>query len=126
MWTGRRSRSTCAKDPRRRPITRRPFLRIRACQSSVLEEAIYQIGERVVSDGALGVGKDKADPVARSLLLALPPRLRSGSFVSGPGESAVDFSVRIAGDLDETVLAIQGPPGSGKTFSWCEDDLCVD
>jgi predicted RecB family nuclease len=85
--------------------------------TSVMEERIYQIGERVVSDGALGVGKDKADPVARSLLLALPPGLRSGSFVSGPGESAVDFSVRIAGELDETVLAVQGPPGSGKTFS---------
>jgi predicted RecB family nuclease len=83
----------------------------------VLEAAIHQIGERVVFDGALRVGKANADPVARTLLLALPPRVRAGSFVSAPGESAVDFSVRVAGDLDETVLAIQGPPGSGKTFS---------
>jgi uncharacterized protein len=29
----------------------------------------------------------------------------------------VHFAVRIVGDLDETVLAIQGPPGSGKTYS---------
>ena len=39
------------------------------------------------------------------------------AFPRRPSESAVDFAVRIAGDLDETVLAIQGPPGSGKTYS---------
>lgn len=86
-------------------------------QTGVLEEAIYQIGEKVVTDGGITVGKVNSDPVVRALLLALPPRLRSGDFAQRPGESAVDFAVRIAGDLDGTVLAIQGPPGSGKTFS---------
>lgn len=86
-------------------------------QTGVLEEAIFQIGENVISGGVLSVEKSESDPVARGLLLALPPRLRSGPFVSAPGESAVDFAVRIAGDLDETVLAIQGPPGSGKTYT---------
>ena len=85
--------------------------------AGVLEEAIFRIGERVVTDGGLSVGKDRSDPVARSLLLALPPRLRTGAFSSTAAESAVEFAVRIAGDLAETVLAIQGPPGSGKTYS---------
>lgn len=41
----------------------------------------------------------------------------SGTFESPPGETAVDFAVRVATDLGETVLAIQGPPGAGKTFT---------
>jgi len=73
----------------------------------VLEDAIFAFGERV-ADGGLTPGSGKPDVVARSLLLALPPRLRSGDFSQKPDESAVDFAVRITGDLDETVLAIQG------------------
>lgn len=81
-------------------------------QTAVQEEAIYQIGEsEAEADGGT------ADGVARQLLLGRPPRLRASEFVSPPGESAGDFAVRIAGDLDQTVLAIQGPPGSGKTFT---------
>ena len=55
--------------------------------------------------------------VARSLLLRLAPRLRSGGFAPAAGESNVDFAVRLAGELDSTVLAIQGPPGTGKTYT---------
>jgi len=75
----------------------------------VLEGAIYEIGEQVA--------QGKPGAVARDLLLALPPRLSRGEFVSTPEETAVEFAVRIVGDLDETVLAVQGPPGSGKTYS---------
>jgi hypothetical protein len=85
--------------------------------TGVLEEAIYQIGEKVAADGSISLEKAKADPVARGLLLARPPRLCSGEFESKPDETGVQFAVRIAGDLDETALAIQGPPGSGKTYS---------
>jgi len=78
-------------------------------RSGVLEDAIYSIGEQM-AEGTLGT-------VARELLLALPPRLSSGRFAPQPNEPAVTFATRIVGDLAGTVLAIQGPPGSGKTYS---------
>ena len=49
--------------------------------------------------------------------MAAKPRLRGGAFAMQPGENAGDFAVRAVLDLDRTVLAIQGPPGSGKTYT---------
>jgi predicted RecB family nuclease len=85
--------------------------------ADVLENAIFDIGQNLAADGEITADKGRPDVLARQLLLAAPPRLASGEFVARPGEPVVDFAVRVAGDLDETVLAIQGPPGSGKTFS---------
>ncbi len=83
-------------------------------RTDVLEDAIYSIGERVVADGGLAVGPKDSDRAARDLLLAHAPRLASGAFRSE--EPEVEFAIRTIGDLDDTVLAIQGPPGSGKTY----------
>src|SRR5262245_36543172 len=47
----------------------------------------------------------------------VPPSTTSGTFANLPGETAVDFAVRAGSDLAQTVLAIQGPPGAGKTFT---------
>jgi uncharacterized protein len=77
--------------------------------ADVIEDAICAIGEGVV-------GGD-ADPLAIRLLRAEPPSTTSGTFTKGRGEAEVDFAVRTGGDLAETVLAIQGPPGAGKTFT---------
>ena len=85
--------------------------------TAVQEEAIYQIAEAVAETGSISRENGGSDAAARELLLAAPPRLRSGDFVARPCESAGDFAERIADDLDRTVLAIQGPPGSGKTFT---------
>jgi predicted RecB family nuclease len=75
----------------------------------VIEDAIYSIGESVV--------RGDADRLALRLLTAEAPSTVSGSFEGRPGETAVDFAVRACGDLAETILAIQGPPGAGKTFT---------
>ena len=86
-------------------------------QTKVLEEALCRLGDGVVGTGGAQAAPGLPDLPARRLLLGLPPVLRSGAFAPQPGEAATDFAVRIAGDLDETVLAIQGPPGAGKTYS---------
>jgi predicted RecB family nuclease len=77
--------------------------------SDAMEDALLRIGE------SLAEGRDEYG-AARALLAAAPPRLASGQFETRASEDAVAFAVRVGGDLDETVLAIQGPPGSGKTY----------
>ncbi len=86
-------------------------------KTDVLEDAIYRFGETVAKLRAVSSDKSQPNPVAGHLLLAETPRLRSGKFGPAAGESAVQFAVRVVSDLDQTTLAIQGPPGSGKTFS---------
>lgn len=76
--------------------------------SEVMEDALHRIGEAVASSDR-GVG------AARALLGRHSPRLRGGVFSQGSSETALEFAVRICGDLDATVLPIQGPPGAGKT-----------
>ena len=82
--------------------------------SDALAESVLRIGQDVVDHGMTAATRYRA---ARDLLLRLPPRLRSGVFEIQAGESAVEFATRIATQLDHTVLPIQGPPGSGKTYT---------
>jgi uncharacterized protein len=49
------------------------------------------------------------------LLYRCAPRLQGTTFERQQGESTTDFAVRITTKLDQTTLAIQGPPGAGKT-----------
>jgi uncharacterized protein len=82
--------------------------------STVLAEALLRLAEDVAPDGMMGGTQYRA---GRQLLLGAAPRLRGGPFRIRGGETEVEFAIRIAPDLDETVLAIQGPPGAGKTFT---------
>ncbi len=82
--------------------------------SKELADALMRIADDVIQHGIVG-GTDFH--VARALLLASAPRVRSGAFEPRPEEEAVAFATRIATDLDNTVLAIQGPPGAGKTYT---------
>jgi uncharacterized protein len=82
--------------------------------SDVLAEALLRIADDVAQEGISGGTHNRA---ARELLLARPPRLRTGAFQAHQDEEAARFAIRIAAELDDTVLAIQGPPGAGKTFT---------
>jgi AAA domain len=75
----------------------------------VIEDAIFAIGESFAGGSA--------DRLAVRLLRADAPSTTSGTFENRPGETAVDFAVRVGSELSQSVLAIQGPPGAGKTFT---------
>lgn len=74
-----------------------------------LQDSVMRFAERLHTAG------DEAS-AGTDLLYCRAPRLRNGVFSLEPGESATDFAVRIVTDLDRTTLAIQGPPGAGKTY----------
>jgi predicted RecB family nuclease len=83
--------------------------------TDVLADVLYRIGEWVVSSGIDAPGSYRA---ARDLLLRRAPRLTAGSKgLVVPGETTVDAAKRLGTMLDHSLLAIQGPPGAGKTFT---------
>lgn len=78
-----------------------------------MEESLLALGQQVLDAG--GVEALPAGP-ARSLLLRLAPALGSGLFAA-PDTDVVEYATSIVNDLARTTLSIQGPPGSGKTFT---------
>lgn len=82
--------------------------------TDVMSDAVFRIGEYVAANGMTGAGRFRA---ARDVLLRRPPRLGGDEPLHRPGESAVASAVRIAPRLAGGVLAIQGPPGAGKTYT---------
>lgn len=83
--------------------------------TDVLSDALYRLGSWIELNGVDATGPYRA---ARDLLLRRPPRLADGSTtLTQPGESTVDAAKRIAGLLNFSALAVQGPPGAGKTFA---------
>lgn len=57
----------------------------------------------------------RAGGVAADLIAAAGPRTRGGGPLVRDGESAAEALPRLLLELDGGVLAVQGPPGSGKT-----------
>ncbi|MCC7009673.1 MAG: TM0106 family RecB-like putative nuclease [Acidobacteria bacterium] len=78
------------------------------------EQSVYRAANVIA---AHGLDDRDGDPLVNDLLLARPPRLRFGAFRPRPDELPTDFAIRTVRNLDHSVLAIQGPPGSGKTFT---------
>ena len=76
--------------------------------------ALLRLGEFVRDHGIDSPGPFRA---ARDLLLRLNPRLVPGNTLRDAGESTVACARRVVLALDDGVLAIQGPPGAGKTFT---------
>ena len=75
-----------------------------------LQESVTRFAEqlRAADYSNVSAGSD--------LLWRRPPRLRAGTLARAPGETPADLAVRLVTDLDRTVLAVQGPPGAGKTY----------
>ena len=84
--------------------------------TKTLAGALFRLGQWVAEHGPDAAGEYRA---ARDLLLAVPPRLKDGlsGLVRHPGESTLGLARRLALELDHGTLPVQGPPGSGKTYS---------
>jgi uncharacterized protein len=89
-------------------------------RTDVLEDAIADVASAIADEGAVTLGPSTPHNAARALLLAEPPRLRSGTFESAAGEEIVPFLRRVVLALDDSILAVQGPPGAGKTYCGAE------
>ena len=79
--------------------------------------ALGQVADHVLASGIAGSGPFRA---VRDLLLRRPPRVvgvPDGAALALDGDDVVAVARRIALGLDQTVLPIQGPPGSGKTYA---------
>lgn len=84
-----------------------------------IEAALLHLAEWVADHGV--DGDSRAHRAARDLLLRLPPRLRGAAQFGVGGEEAIAAAaVRVGVQLDGGVLAIQGPPGAGKTHTGAE------
>ena len=68
----------------------------------------------MLENGINGPGEFRA---ARDLLTRRHPQLgeASGETLLLEGEGVEDAARRLAGSIDESYLAVQGPPGSGKS-----------
>jgi predicted RecB family nuclease len=78
-------------------------------------DALLRIGTWVAENHVDGEGVYRA---ARDLLLRRTPRLFAPHTIAAlVGENAKATACRVAGELDHSVFAIQGPPGAGKTYT---------
>jgi predicted RecB family nuclease len=80
------------------------------------EAALVEVGTWVRDHGIDAPGQYRA---ARDLLLGRGPRLMStdGEPLVARGERPLDAACRLVTELDGGCLAIQGPPGAGKTYT---------
>jgi uncharacterized protein len=78
--------------------------------------ALLRLGTWVADNGIDAPGPWRA---GRDLLLRRPPSCGQGEgqALKLPDEAELDAACRLVHRLDEGVLAIQGPPGSGKTYT---------
>jgi uncharacterized protein len=77
--------------------------------------SLYRIGAWVAQNGIDAAGRYRA---GRDLLLRRAPRLIKGEKLQQlASETAVNTANRICLALEDSVFAIQGPPGSGKTYT---------
>jgi uncharacterized protein len=85
-------------------------------QTKHQRQAVRRIAASVIEHGIDGTGPYRA---VRDLLMRTPPRtvptLTDGAPLILEGEGGDNAVVRLGRDLEHGYLAVQGPPGSGKT-----------
>jgi predicted RecB family nuclease len=84
---------------------------------AVLREAVRAVAEWVLENDIDAPGPFRA---ARELLQCRPPRNTGtplGAALLRDAEQPLDAACRMVTELDGTCLPIQGPPGSGKTYT---------
>ena len=105
--------------------------------SGVLQESLVRLAQKVIADGFQPESPHRA---AFGLLQRSPPRVAPAvsepdpscadprGHLVAPGESPLEAVRRIARQLDRSVLPVQGPPGSGKTYTGAQAilDLLAD
>lgn len=74
----------------------------------LLQRSVMRLAERMLSGGDDECGLD--------LLARRPPRLVESS-LPAIHDNSTDLAARLVTELRQTTLAIQGPPGAGKTFT---------
>lgn len=80
-------------------------------------DALRGTAAALLEHGTDGPGSHRA---GRRLVGRHAPSLRSGArpgALRDEGESTLDAAIRLVDALDESVLPVQGPPGSGKTYT---------
>ncbi len=89
-----------------------------------LRESLLRIGEWVANHGIEADGPYRA---GRDVLRRLPPRAGQipGEPLQADVDDPVEVAVRVATALDESTLPIQGPPGSGKTYTGAQMVLAL-
>jgi uncharacterized protein len=104
----------CARDADPLP---RAFITGKPVPNDAQRAAIAEIAAWVAANGLDGPGPYQA---VRDLLLRRRPRYpgaQAGQPLRNDKEEAVDTACRLVLALDGGCLAIQGPPGAGKTFT---------
>jgi uncharacterized protein len=90
--------------------------------TSELAESLLRTGESVAARG-LACGETEREPgtqdlgAARALLLRTSPGEAAGHPLVLDGETPLAAALRLAPGLAGRVLPVQGPPGSGKTYT---------
>ena len=103
------------RKPAEDPSAIRSIIPFEYVDAGVLHQSVVRTGEWVADHGITWPGPHRA---ARDLLLR--ELLRAGQPVGAPvragADDAVEAALAAAIALDDSYLAIQGPPGSGKTY----------
>jgi uncharacterized protein len=81
-----------------------------------LATSLMNLANAVEEDGLAHTGPYHT---SKDLLMRRKPKLQDGTEGATllRGENSVDGAIRIALNLDKSILPIQGPPGTGKTYT---------